>query len=645
MSTKILIVEDHFVEANALRILLEKAGYTVCGTAMSYEQALPYLRMARPDIVLLDIFLKGELTGIHLAKVLANENIPFIYLSANSNQSTLEEAKATKPYGFLVKPFREKDVLMALDIANYRHQYVISLRDKQEQLLQQLLNNVINEGVEPNQRRILIAKAFKQFIPFEYIVIDTNLSDENPDSVFCCQRVAYDDYVLVSGKDYIEKAKLPLSQYNLWRSRQTTINQPLIENGADFNKACAADPVLNTIADTCRVHSRMGIPVFQDGKATMYITFFSKQDQIFNIDHIDVIESLRSNLALVLKQVQRNTKTTIPDQLKEPPVSLAQVKHPLEGIIGKNPKLLQALDHVVQVADHEISVLILGETGVGKEGMAYALHHLSGRRKYPFVKINCAAIPSTLIESELFGHEKGAFTGATERRIGKFEQAQGGTIFLDEIGEMPLEVQSKLLRVLQEKEVERLGGRSTIKINVRIVAATNRNLHKDVAAGRFRMDLYYRINIFPITVPPLRERKDDIPLLVAHFLNYYKGLNNGEEKTISAEALESLMHYSWPGNVRELQHVIERNILLQKTRSINFIELPAEPFPEPTRDKESSSPILGTDDLEKKRIIAALKACEGKISGKDGASEILGLTSASLYSKMKKLNISWKYSY
>jgi transcriptional regulator with GAF, ATPase, and Fis domain len=227
--------------------------------------------------------------------------------------------------------------------------------------------------------------------------------------------------------------------------------------------------------------------------------------------------------------------------------------HPSEGltgIIGKSPNMLKVFELVKEVGPLDTSVLILGESGTGKEGIATNIHRLSPRRNKPFVKLNCAALPPNLVESELFGHERGAFTGAFDRRIGKFEQADGGTLFLDEVGEMPASLQVKLLRVLQEREIERLGGKETIKVNVRIIAATNANLEKGIAEGRFRLDLYYRLNVFPVVLPPLRSRKEDIPLLTDHFIRMYASKTNRKTEGIARDALSRLMDYAWPGNVR-----------------------------------------------------------------------------------------------
>ena len=453
MKEKILIVEDEFIVANDLKIMLHKAGYQVVGIAASVAQARKLIEDKSPDWILLDIILKGELTGIDLANELHEKNLPFLYISANTNQSTLEAVKATHPYGFMVKPFREKDLIVMLDIARYR---------------------------------------FDQ-----------------------------------------EKEDLAVNQFN-------TENQEI------------------------------------------------------------------------------------------------------KGIIGESPLLNEVIEKIKIVAPAETSVLILGESGTGKERVAHAIHELSAHKSNPIVVVNCAALPQSLIESELFGHEKGAFTGANMLRIGKFEQANNGTIFLDEIGELPLDSQVKLLRVLQEKEIQRLGGNKTIKINVRIVAATNRSLEKEVAEGRFRLDLYYRLNVFPIQLPTLKERKEDIEILSHYFLKKYAASSKKNVNSISAKALEQLKKYNWPGNVRELEHLMERNVLLTKTNEIEKFDLPSSVAIlslETGTDK-----IKSMEEMEKEHIMNALQICNGKVSGNGGAAELLKMQPQTLYSKMKKLGIKQGYN-
>jgi len=453
MKEKLLIVEDEFIVANDLKIILQKVGYQVVGIAASVAQARKLIEEKKPDWILLDIILKGNLTGIDLAWELREMNLPFLYISANTNQSTLEAVKATHPYGFTVKPFREKDLTVMLDIARYR---------------------------------------FNQ-----------------------------------------EKEDLAVNQI---------------------------DP---------------------------------KNQEI-------------------------------------------------EGIIGQSSLLKEAIEKIKIVAPAETSVLILGESGTGKERAANAIHELSSNKLNPIVVVNCAALPHSLIESELFGHEKGAFTGANALRIGKFEQANNGTIFLDEIGELPLDSQVKLLRVLQEKEIQRLGSNKTIKINVRIVAATNKSLEKEVAEGRFRLDLYYRLNVFPIELPSLRERKEDIEVLANYFLKKYAASSKRNVNRISATGLDQLKNYNWPGNVRELEHLIERNVLLTKTNEIEKFDLPSIT---PTVSLEiGTGKLKSMEEMEKEHIMNALQICNGKVSGAGGAAELLKLQPQTLYSKMKKLGIKQGYN-
>lgn len=439
---KILIVEDEFIVANDLRLMLEKAGYTIVGIASGVVQARKLIESKQPDWILIDIILKGALTGIDLARELLTQHIPFLFISANTNQEILEAAKTTNPYGFLVKPFREKDLLVMLDIAFFRHE----METKQQQ---------------------------------QAVLQDT-------------------------------------------------------------------------------------------------------------------------------------------------------------GMVGRSAAFANVLDHISKVAHSNTSVLITGESGTGKERVAAAIHRASARSHQPMVTVNCAALPLSLVESELFGYERGAFTGANQQRIGKFEQANGGTVFLDEIGELPLEAQVKLLRVLQQREVERLGGQAIIPIDVRIITATNRNLEKEVAEGRFRLDLYYRLNVFPIEVPPLRERKDDIEPLAYYFLEKFgKTVNR-----ISPAVLRQMKEYPWPGNIRELEHLIERQVLLAEGQEITSIDLRAQPDITPVASSEA---IKTMEEMEKEHIIRALKASQGKVSGAGGAAAALGIAAQTLFAKMKKFGIKQTY--
>jgi len=305
-------------------------------------------------------------------------------------------------------------------------------------------------------------------------------------------------------------------------------------------------------------------------------------------------------------------------------------------IIGKSESLRKVLEHIKIVARSETSVLIQGESGTGKELIAMAIHRLSLRKNNSLIIVNCAALPASLIESELFGHEKGAFTDAFEKRTGKFEQADGGTIFLDEIGELPLELQVKFLRVLQEKEVEPIGGKRK-KINVRVIAATNRNLEEEMAAGRFRMDLYYRLNVFPIFIPPLRARRDDILQVAQHFLSHYATKEKKIIQGFSDEATRAILAYSWPGNVRELENYMERAVLLTTGKVVSNLNLPTVKVK--TLLPYDQDQVKSMDENERDHIVMVLDRCNWKIYGEGGAAELLQINGSTLSSRMKKLGI------
>jgi PAS domain S-box-containing protein len=325
--------------------------------------------------------------------------------------------------------------------------------------------------------------------------------------------------------------------------------------------------------------------------------------------------------------------------------------HNVEEIVGDSPALSAVLQKVRLVASTDSSVLILGETGTGKELIARALHSSSRRKDRPLIKVNCAALPAGLIESELFGHERGAFTGATGRRIGRFELAYGGTVFLDEIGEMPLEVQVKLLRVLQEREFERIGGHQTIKVDVRVIAATNRDLAREVAEGVFRQDLYYRLNVFPLQLPPLRERPEDIRLLTHFFVRRYANKIGRKITGVPKETMERLASYPWPGNVRELENVIERAVILSSGPDLEISPEILPPAPrfsiakyDHTSNREESErgsvdELSSLSEIERSHILAALKKTSWRIDGPTGAARILNLNPSTLRSRIKKLGI------
>ena len=393
----------------------------------------------------------------------------------------------------------------------------------------------------------------------------------------------------------------------------------------------------------------IGVPLRDGAKAIGAFLILQKQHVTMEASILRLIEGVSYQLSISVANILANAR--IEQQLEE----ISRYKEQLEkenlylqeevgsnytynDIIGSSAEMQSVFHLLSQVAFTNSTVLLLGETGTGKELFARAIHNSSNRKDKLLVKINCASIPSNLIESELFGHEKGAFTGALERRIGKFELANKGTLFLDEIGELPMDMQAKLLRVLQEKEIERVGGKDVIQTDARIIAATNRNLEEEVRAGKFRSDLYYRLNVFPITIPPLRDRKADIPLLASFFVTKFSKNTGKKIHNISDNVLQDLQTYSWPGNVRELEHLIERSVLTTYGNTIKEIHLPSNKISQ-VKTSFETKPLRTHEDNERDHILFVLKKSNGKISGHGGAAELLGLKVSTLTSKIKKLGI------
>ncbi len=367
------------------------------------------------------------------------------------------------------------------------------------------------------------------------------------------------------------------------------------------------------------------------------LVFTSKQPSAYDTADVGFLQLVANQVAVAVENALAFQEiAALRDQLSKEKAYLeeeARTEHNFEDIVGKSDALRRVLTQVETVAPTGSTVLIRGETGTGKELIARALHDLSPRRERTFVKLNCAAIPTGLLESELFGHEKGAFTGAIAQKVGRFELANKGTLFLDEVGDIPLELQPKLLRALQEHEFERLGGVRTLKVDVRLVAATNRDLSKMIADREFRSDLYYRLSVFPLAVPPLRERTADIPKLVRYFTQKYARRMNKRVESIPTEAMEALVSYGWPGNVRELENLIERAVILTRGSSLEI------PLAGLRAAPDTGTPVT-LEDAERDHIRRVLEQAGGVVGGPNGAAARLGMKRTTLQSKMKKLGIS-----
>jgi formate hydrogenlyase transcriptional activator len=382
------------------------------------------------------------------------------------------------------------------------------------------------------------------------------------------------------------------------------------------------------------------------------LVFVSKQPAAYDDADLDFLQRLAKQVAVAFENALAFDRIeALKEQLEKEKVYLEEeirTDNNFEDIVGESAALRRVLKEVQTVAPTDSTVLIHGETGTGKELIARALHQLSPSRQRTFVKLNCAAIPSGLLESELFGHEKGAFTGAIAQKAGRFELAHQGTLFLDEVGDIPLELQPKLLRVLQEQEFERLGGTKTIRVRVRLVAATNRDLPRMVRDGQFRSDLYYRLNVFPIALPPLRERPEDIPRLVRHFTQKFARRMGRRMETIPADAMDALVRYPWPGNVRELENVIERAVILSPGTALQVPvgDLKAAPSPLPLSPGGRGVGVRGPDghaslaQAEREHILRILGETDWVLGGPRGAAARLGMKRTTLQSKMKKLGIA-----
>jgi formate hydrogenlyase transcriptional activator len=386
--------------------------------------------------------------------------------------------------------------------------------------------------------------------------------------------------------------------------------------------------------------SGCAVPLISHGRGLGTLSVVSKQESAFTEDDAKLLSWIGAQVALATANSMAYQEiSSLRDKLAKEKLYLEeeiQTEYNFEEIVGDSRALKLLLKEIQTVAATDSTVLILGETGSGKELVARALHNRSDRRERTFVKLNCAAIPTGLLESELFGHERGAFTGAIAAKIGRFELADRGTIFLDEVGEIPLELQVKLLRVLQEQEFERLGSTRTIRVTVRVIAATNRDLGRMVEEQAFRSDLYYRLKVFPITVPPLRERVEDIPLLVRHFAQKFAQRMKKRIETIPSEAMQALQAYHWPGNVRELENFIERAVIL--TQGPDLVVSLAELKRTPSHPTQSGATTL--EQAEREHILRSLRETNWTIGGPAGAAARLGMKRTTLQSKMQKLNIS-----
>ena len=532
---------------------------------------------------------------------------------------------------------------ISIAVANILANEKIQQREREEALKASLVN-ALNEGENWEEKLLGVTRALEEDIPFNIVSFGMMTGTPGtPDLGF--ERIGPDEYRTLNIASFLQMAQAGRSATRAM-SKKYPPGQGRFLNGRDFTEASKSDPVKRSMADVFGTKSLMAIAVPIDKERCIYVSFYSQFEDVYRQEHLAMFERMKPSFMLAMeKQLNYQEVLRLNELILQENVYLEkelQLNYNFEEIIGSSEAMQQVFEQVQQVAGINSSVLITGETGTGKELIARALHNYSQRKRRNFVKLNCATLPAQLLESELFGHERGSFTGAHERRIGKFELADKGTIFLDEIGEMPLELQVKLLRVLQEREFERLGGNEVIRTDLRVIAATNRNLQLELRRGRFRSDLFYRLNVFPIHLPALRDRKEDIAELAEYFIEKHNKRIGKKVKRLSDTALEELMSYDWPGNIRELEHIIERSVIIAKTDTLDVV-LEKVPMIVDNGSSEKVRPLKTYRKAEIDLILDTLQHTKGKISGVGGAAEILDIPPATLESKMRKFGIKRRY--
>jgi len=590
ISARILVVEDERITGEDLRDVLTELGYGVIDVVSSGPEAILLAENETPDLVVMDIRIKGDMDGTEAARVLRNRfNIPVIYLTAHADAETLQRARLAQPLGYLTKPFQEAELHASIEMALFKH-----AADRESQAREEWLSSTLRamgEGV---------------------ISVDRSGA------------------VMV-----LNSAAEAWTGWSAGDARGLPIHDVFaLVDAASGEKVSAALEAALLQGST--------------GDLGSSVVLKAKGGEVRSVggsiapmrDHQGEV----SGAVIVFGSAELEPGTPpgggVPEKREEDGVSVGEFR-----IVASSPKMKAVIKFARRVAESEAStILIEGESGTGKDVIANYMHHFGSRRKGPFVSLNCAAIPDTLIESELFGHEKGAFTDARAAKAGILEIASGGTIFLDEIGEMPVQLQAKLLRVLEEQTFRRLGGVRDIHVDLRVMAATNRTLVEAIDQGRFRLDLYYRLNVIQVWIPPLRERRDDILPLARYFNELYNARFRRRIRGLSRGAEAALLAYEWPGNVRELRNIMERATLLEETEWIQVPSLQLDmrgqqaDEPEPVAAAAPSTPLPGST-LEQIERSMLLQALENAYWNQTKAAAALGISRDALRYKVKKFNL------
>lgn len=589
MSARILIVEDERVTAEDLRDILTELGYSVTAAVASGADAIAQAEQNPPDMALMDIRIQGDMDGAATARVFRERfNIPVIYLTAHADSDTLARAKDAEPLGYIMKPFQEAALHASIEIALHKHHEELKTKEKEE-LLSSTLRSISEAVISVDH-----LGAITLFNPAAEVWTGSSPHE-------ALGRPVQDVFHAFCGPNSDHLAKP-------W---ERTLSEGLLGE-------LPPDTVLVSSTGEKRRISGSVAPI-RDHKGWVAgaVLVFGRSGEMETSEHAAPARSSSDNDG----------------------VDLGSFK-----MIAASPAMKQVLMFARRVAQSEVSTILLeGESGTGKDVLAQFLHYYGRRHQGPFVALNCAAIPETLLESELFGYEKGAFTDARAAKAGILEMASSGSIFLDEIGEMPLTIQAKLLRVLEDQCFRRLGGVRDIQVDVRVVAATNRKLTDAIEEGRFRLDLYYRLNVIQVSLPALRDRREDILPLAEHFIELYNGKFKRNIQGISHGAAAALMAHSWPGNVRELRNVMERAMVLEEseriqTSSLHFGSNGTGPTRGGTSPMEESDAPFHTNlaEAEKNLVMKALQKSNGN---QTRAAVLLGITRDTLRYKMKKFNL------
>jgi len=549
-AAKILIVEDESIVAQDIRASLEQMGYEVCAVVASGEDALKVAEEHEPDLVLMDIALAGELTGIETAaEIRRRSKTPVVYLTAHTDDETLVRAGATEPFGYIVKPFGERDLKGGVEIAIYRARIEEERRRAEEALRASENELAVRNRIAHSFLTVSGDEAYGEVLR---VFIDATGSRHGLFG-YIDETGALVAQAGMNGAD--PECQMPDKDRVLVRDRWGGAwGRALLEN-----KTICSEGDLHAPPGHFPLERELAAPISHEGEVIGVISVANKAAPYAERDR-GLMEALAAYIAPILyarlqRDRQSQARRQAEDALKNLRRHLAS-KHSFAGIVGRDAKMIELFESIRELAQVDASVLIQGESGTGKELVAMAIHSEGPRAEKPFIPVNCGALPETLLESELFGHVRGAFSGAVRDSKGRFELANGGTIFLDEVAEISMPMQVRLLRVLQQGTFERVGGEQTIKVDVRVISATNKDLRQLVKEQKFREDLFYRLCVVPVHMPPLRERTDDIPLLADHILGQLAKEARKDALALSEEALEMLMKYPWPGNVRELQNAI-----------------------------------------------------------------------------------------